>query len=288
MIDFSAYKSCTLCPRNCRVDRSAGEIGICGETAELRIASIGEHHGEEPPISGTNGSGTVFLTGCSMHCAFCQNYDISCLASGDVVQVDDVVLQLKSLYRHRNIHNVNFVTPDHFIPHIVAIVRALKEQGVDIPIVYNTSGFSHAAMIHQLNEYVDIYMPDFKFADAELARRQANAPDYPQIALKAIRNMVDQKGFLDVKLNFRAPARRGVFIRHLVLPGYIDNSIKALDLLVREFGRDLPINIMSQFWPARKQMDEHLNRRLHFNEYETVVLHAEKLGFTNLLTQPLI
>ncbi len=287
MIDFSSYKNCTLCPRNCGVNRSSGETGICGETTKLRIASINAHFGEEPPISGTHGSGTVFFSGCAMHCRFCQNYDISCWHIGDVKSPQQVAGQLSSLYQHQSIHNINFVTPDHFLPHTIDIVKQLRQHNVPLPVLYNTSGYMKIEMVDALVDYADMYMPDFKFAEPELARAQAAAPDYPRVALAAIERMVLQKGFLDRDLNSRTPAQRGVFVRHLVLPGHVENSIQALKMLFDVFGTDVPINLMSQYWPARQQRDKSLNRRLRADEFETAAGYARDLGFTNLLLQTL-
>ncbi len=253
----------------------------------MRIASIGAHFGEEPPISGTRGSGTVFFAGCSMRCRFCQNYDISCLHSGDVKTVDQVAARLKSLYDHQGIHNVNFVTPDHYLPHTIEIVKALRRNQVPLPILYNTSGYEKAEMVDELADYADMYMPDFKFAESDLAQAQASAPEYPKVALEALERMVQQKGFLDTPLTARTPAQRGVFVRHLVLPGHVSNSTKTLQVLFDTFGTDIPVNLMSQFWPARRQKDSALNRRLRAHEFEEVVSYARDFGFTNLLIQSL-
>lgn len=285
MLDFSDYSHCTLCPRNCRVNRNAGETGVCGETAEMRITSISAHFGEEPPISGTRGSGTVFFSGCAMQCRFCQNYDISCLHVGDILSVQQVVKRLRRLYQQQGIHNVNFVAPDHFLPHTIEIVKQLRKHQVPLPILYNTSGYMKVDKVDALAGVADMFMPDFKFADAELARQQARAGDYPEIALQALQRMVHHAGFLDVPLTDRTPARSGVLVRHLVLPGYVQNSIDVLDLLHSEFGKDIPINLMSQFWPARRQADRNLNRRLNRDEFEAVAAHARDLGFSNLLIQ---
>lgn len=206
---------------------------------------------------------------------------------GQVMSIDRIADFLFALWKNQKVHNINFVTPDHFLPHTLLLTEQLREKGVSIPVLYNTSGYMKVEVLVDLQDHADIYMPDFKFADPDLAKRQANAPDYPHIALAAIQEMVRQKDFLDVNLNERVAAQHGVFVRHLVLPGYIDNSIQALDLLVRTFGQELPVNIMSQFWPARQQKDQRLNRRLYDHEYAEVLSHAEALGFQNLLLQPL-
>lgn len=285
MLTLKSYENCTLCPRNCKVDRAAGKIGICCETAELRVSSIEAHHGEEPPISGSHGSGTVFFTGCSLKCDFCQNYQISCFDMGSVTTVQAVVDKLEQLYRQEGIHNVNFVTSDHFLPHTIEIVSELRWRQIPLPILYNTSGYMKVESLREVESYADIYMPDYKYADAGLAQRLSRCRDYPTVALEAIAEMVRQKGFLDSFLGKREAATKGVFVRHLVLPGQIRNSIDALSILFNEFGRDLPISLMSQYWPARMIKIAELNRRVKAQEFYRVYDHALDLGFTNMFVQ---
>ncbi len=275
------YRSCRLCPRRCGVNRVVGERGVCGESAELRVAAVEAHYGEEPPISGVHGSGTVFFSGCSLRCAFCQNYQISLFHTGKVTTVPQLVDRLEELYRSPGIHNVNFVTPDHFLPHTVAVVEELHRRGLRLPILYNMSGYAEKDSLKMLQGVADIYLPDYKYADADLARALSHAPDYPQIALDALVEMVRQVGFLDE----RPIAERGVLVRHLVLPGHIQNSLDALTTLFLEFGRDLPISLMSQYWPARPVKQPEMNRRLARNEFETVCEHADALGFRRLFVQ---
>lgn len=274
-----------LCPRNCRVNRLAGEKGICGETAALRIASIDAHFGEEPPITGTNGSGTVFFSGCTLRCTFCQNYQISADHYGYITTPDEIATRLRALHLDRGIHNVNFVTPDHFLPHTVEIVNSLRRGGTDLPILYNTSGYMSVNILKELEEYADIYMPDYKYSDPQLARSLSRARDYPDIALDAIAEMVRQKGFLNSQLEKRLAATQGVLVRHLVLPGHVDNSMNALSILFNEFGPDLPVSLMSQYWPARTTGIEELDRQLTFKEFYRVYDHALELGFNNMFVQ---
>ncbi len=284
---FKEYDCCELCPRRCGVNRNNGQIGFCGELADLRIASIGAHFGEEPPISGTNGSGTVFFSGCSLQCAFCQNYQISIQHLGDLMTIDDVVATLANLYHRRGIHNVNFVTPDHFLPHTIEIVRALRAQHVDMPIVYNVSGYERLAWLRQLETVADIYLPDFKYADNTLGEQLSHCRDYPAVALDAIAEMLRQKGILDV---FREDspgdiARQGVLVRHLILPGQTQNSLDALTALFIEFGRTLPISVMSQYHPALPCPVPGFDRRITLTEFEQVYDHAVALGFEHLFVQ---
>ncbi|MDZ7371255.1 MAG: radical SAM protein, partial [candidate division KSB1 bacterium] len=193
---FELYRDCRLCPRQCGVDRTAGRLGVCGESADLRIAAIEAHFGEEPPISGTHGSGTVFFTGCTLRCTFCQNYQISCEHLGEVLSVSQTADRLQALSR-RGVHNVNFVTPDHFLPHTLAVVDELRRRGVEIPILYNTSGYCRIDSLRLLDGIADMYLPDYKYSDPELARRLSHASDYPDVALAALQEMVRQVGFLD-------------------------------------------------------------------------------------------
>lgn len=284
---FEEYDDCELCPRRCHVNRNAGQIGFCGEGADLRVASIGAHFGEEPPISGANGSGTVFFSGCSLQCPFCQNYQISIQHIGDVMTVDDVVATLAHLYHQRGIHNVNFVTPDHFFPHTIEIVGQLRAQGIAIPALYNMSGYERLASLRQLETVADIYLPDFKYADKELAERLSHCRDYPSVALDALAEMLRQKGILDV---FRADppgkiARQGVLVRHLILPGQTQNSLDALTTLFIEFGKHLPISLMSQYHPAQPCGIPGFDRRITLAEFEQVYHHAVELGFEHLFVQ---
>ncbi len=284
-MSYELYNHCTLCPRRCGVDRNKGKRGFCGETAQMRIASIDAHFGEEPPISGSRGSGTVFFSGCTLNCVYCQNYQISCFHMGAVMTVEEAVNRILQLYREQRIHNVNFVTPDHFLPHTIDIAQKVKATIPDLPILYNTSGYMTIDSLRLIEAVADLYMPDYKYADAELAQRYSRCRDYPQVALEALVEMVRQKGFLDSFLTDRHTARRGVFVRHLVLPGHVENSIDALSILFNEFGADLPISLMSQYWPARMVKYAELNRRLHREEFYRVYDHAMELGFKNMFVQ---
>lgn len=284
-MDLNSYKNCHLCPRNCGVDRTKNRSGVCGETATLRIASIGPHYGEEPPISGTNGSGTVFFTGCSLRCTYCQNYQISIDGIGEKWEIDKVVEAISFMHIHSHIHNVNFVTPDHFFPHTIEIVKGVRKKGIKIPILYNTSGYQKISSLRSIEPYADIYMPDFKYADSKLSLKLSHCEDYPDVTLNAICEMVKQKGFLDTELGYPHLAKRGVLVRHLILPDNIENSKKVLTILFIEFGRDIPISLMSQYTPARYSKIEFLNRRITNEEFRQVYEHAQSLGFTNMYVQ---
>ncbi len=301
LIEMEAYRCCELCPRVCRVDRTSGQRGFCGESNVLRIAAVEAHFGEEPPVSGENGSGTVFFSGCSLKCDYCQNYQISRDGLGKEWPVEALVGRIAWLHEREGIHNVNLVTPDHFFPHAAALVLGLRARGIGIPVVLNTSGYQRVESLRAMEPLVDVYLPDFKYSDGSLARELSRCPDYPSTALDAIAEMIRQKGFLRCT-HVRRPrgngqgamdgpmplAARGVLVRHLILPGHVDNSCDALTMLFLEFGGDLPLSIMSQYVPVTAS-DRHpsLNRGVTPGEFRQVLDHAKALGFREMFVQPL-
>lgn len=280
------YKSCRLCPRQCEVDRLSGEAGFCGSTAELRIAAILPHFGEEPCITGQNGSGTVFFTGCSCGCFFCQNHQISHGQVGKIYSIDGFVNALLELIG-KGVHNLNFVTPDHYWPHIKKACEILREKDIYIPFLWNSSGYCSSELVAEQTKTIDVFLPDFKYADPELAETCMGDRNYPEIALKAIEVMVDRTGFLRPwDQSGEITATRGTLVRHLVLPGQLENSIKAIDMLYDHFGPLLPLSIMSQFQPMPECQSKGLfTRKLEAREYDTIVEHALDLGFQRLFTQ---
>ena len=283
------YSSCRLCPRNCNISRINGvcipKKGFCGETDQLRVGYIGPHFGEEPPITGANGSGTVFLGGCSLKCSFCQNHQISHQGMGSHIGTYQLLHRLEEMISSHHVHNINFVTPDHFFPDIFHIVDLLRKKGPDIPIVFNTSGYQSIEMLRYAEDYADIYLPDYKYSDSSLAARLSKCPDYPQVSLDAISEMIRQKGFLDACLSDLEIAKKGVLVRHLILPGHVENSINALTSLFLEFGPRLPISLMSQYHPVKHHADENLNRFVSEEEFDLVFSHARDLGFERLFVQ---
>ncbi len=280
------YSNCRLCPRECGVNRLSGEIGFCGETAELRIAAMLAHFGEEPCITGKRGSGTVFFSGCGCGCFFCQNFQISHQHIGKIYSQDDLLNGLRGLVA-QGVHNLNFVTPDHYWPHIKATCLALRDEGVDIPFLWNSSGYANVELVPEQCRLFDVFLPDFKFALPELAEKCMGDSRYPEIALKALSEMVDRKGFLRPwDPSGEITATRGVLVRHLVLPGQLDNSIRTLDLLIEHFGPNLPLSIMSQFQPM-PECDRLgiFNSKISVEDYAKVCEHAVSLGFTRLFAQ---
>lgn len=291
---LSLYKACRLCPRECAVDRLSGQRGFCGERASLRIAAIEAHFGEEPFFTGWNGSGTVFFSGCSLRCRYCQNYQISRMGIGEILSISEVAVRISRLQRLEGIHNVNLVTPDHFIPHSVCLLGELQDKGQCLPIIFNVSGYQKVDTLRLVEPYVDIYLPDFKYGDSRLAAGLSRAEDYPSRALEAIEEMLKQKGFLDAwesAMGFSndSPAglaKKGVIVRHLVLPGQVSNSLDALSMLFLEFGPDLPLSLMSQYVPVGNFLPEGLDRMVWPEEFQMVLDHALELGFNKILYQP--
>lgn len=289
-MDFlEPYRECRLCPRRCGVNRleqgpGAGS-GFCGEGHQPRIAYIGPHFGEEPPISGVRGSGTIFFSGCTLQCPYCQNQQISRGGMGNVMDIDGLVRMAIDMVRRDGVHNINLVTPDHFFPHVFECVSALRERGCRVPVVYNLSGYESVSMLRKAEPYADIYLPDYKYGDSDLPSMLFRCRDYPKVALEAICEMVRQQGFLDVFEKGGTVAKRGVLVRHLILPAMVENSIQALTALFLEFGPGLPLSLMSQYSPAIPMKIDALNRSVTQAEFGQVYFHALDLGFENLFVQ---
>jgi putative pyruvate formate lyase activating enzyme len=271
------------------VNRASGDgktpLGFCGETNQLRVAYVGTHFGEEPPITGKNGSGTVFFSGCSLRCSYCQNHQISHKGMGKCLSLEQLLERVERMIRVSHVHNINFVTPDHFFPHVFRLVALLHNKGFKYPVIYNLSGYQSVEMLRIAEDYADIYLPDFKYSDSSPAATHSKCRDYPDVALSAIEEMVKQKGFLDASSTGADLARKGVLVRHLILPGNVENSINALTILFVEFGKGLPLSLMSQYHPGTNQRDKELNRLLSHEEFYKVYSHAMELGFENLFVQ---
>lgn len=276
-------KSCELCPRLCRADRERGETGYCGQTAEIRICRAAPHFFEEPPISGENGSGTVFFAGCSLGCVYCQNKDISrASAQGRVVnpsELADIFLELEQ----SGVHNINLVTPTHFADGVRSALELCRHK-LKIPVVYNTSGYERVETLRTLDGLVDIYLPDFKYASSDVARKYSHAPDYPEVAASALLEMFRQTG--KYKYGGDRMLESGVVVRHLVLPSNRKESILALDTLSRLLPvKDILLSLMSQYTPefALDTEFSELHRRLTTFEYNSVLSHALELGFDGFM-----
>jgi putative pyruvate formate lyase activating enzyme len=277
------YTSCTLCPRACQVDRSKGEQGYCRLPAGIVMDCALAHHGEEPPLSGTRGAGTIFLSSCNLGCIYCQNYQISHSAQGrelTVLQLAKVMLDLQK----SGCHNVEPVTPTPQMPLVMEALRMARMQGLTVPFVYNCGGYENPEVIHFLDGMVDIYLPDFKYGLEEDALLFSDAPDYPRFAMESIREMIQQVGDnLDVE---EGVAARGIIVRHLVLPGRLENSREALRILKNEISTSVPISLMSQYTPTeRVKFHPQLGRRITNAEYSKILDYALELGFENLFVQ---
>lgn len=271
---YEILKDCKLCPRECGVDRTLGERGYCRSGEELLVSSIHPHYWEEEPLVGLYGSGTVFLTNCNLGCVYCQNYDISHLGYGSPMSTYDLAMNMIKLQK-KGCHNINLVTPTHFVPQLTKSIKIAAEKGLKIPIVYNCGGYESLETIKLLDSIVDLYMPDIKYSDSINAKKYSNAPDYFEVCKEAVKEMFMQVGDLDI---YNGIAQRGLLIRHLVLPNGIAGSEEVLRF-VASLSKDSYINIMLQYRPMYKaEKYEELNRPIKVREYNKVVDFAKRLG----------
>ncbi len=276
---LSEYLCCKLCQRACGVNRYEA-VGRCKSTAEVKIARAALHLWEEPPISGTRGSGTIFFTGCSLSCSFCQNREISRAAVGrevSISHISEIMLELEG----EGAHNINLVTPTHFIPSIREAIILAKEKGLTVPIVYNTGSYERPEALSLLSGLVDIYLADYKFYTGKCAEECAGAPDYPESALLAIDEMYRQVGSFEIKDGLMT---RGIIIRILELPGHSAEAKLSLSKLYRRFGDKVYFSLMSQFTPG-KDAKPPLDRPVSREEYRELLRYAEKLGVKNAFIQ---
>lgn len=270
---------CTLCPRDCHVNRIKGQRGYCRESSDLVVARAAIHMWEEPCISGEKGSGTVFFSGCAMGCVYCQNHNIAIGAAGKEITINrlsEIFLELQA----KEANNINLVTPSHYVPQIVDAIILAKENGLHIPIVYNCSSYEKVETLKLLDGLIDIYLPDFKYMDDEIAIKYSNAKDYAKYAKDAIAEMVSQTG--EAEFNDDGIMIKGVIVRHLTLPGYLEDSKKIIHYLYKTFGDTIYISIMNQFTPLEtvKNYPE-INRKITDEEYEELVDYAIELGVEN-------
>jgi len=278
------YNNCSLCPRNCRVNRNEKK-GYCLVSNEVYISAYLKHFGEEPPISGDCGSGTVFFSGCSLRCVFCQNYQISWLLEGNKYSINslaDIFLDLQN----QGAHNINLVTPTHYAISIIAALEIAKTNGLRIPIVYNSSGFDAIETLEMIDSFIDVYLPDFKFIDAQLSKKYCNSEEYPEIAKQNILFMIKRKGQLKLRNGL---AERGVLIRHLVMPNAIENSKRILKFIAEECGVETFMSIMSQYSPVYKAVDfTEINCSISKKEYDELLDYAIALNLDNAFFQELV
>ncbi len=274
---------CTLCPRRCGADRLNGKYGFCGAGSEVRIAGASLHMWEEPCISGKEGSGTVFFSNCTLKCVFCQNYDVSTNSLGYNVSVDELSQAFLDL-QGKKANNINLVTPTHYVPQIIEAIETAREKGLVIPIVYNTSGYENVETIKMLDGYIDIYMPDLKYYDNKFAAKFSGAADYSDVAMAAVDAMYRQVG--KPVFDSRGMMKRGVLIRHLMLPGLLRDSIHIIDYISKTYGNNVYFSLMSQYTPLRHiEGSEALNHKLDFKYYNFAVDRCIENGLENVYVQ---
>ncbi len=278
MIDL--YENCTLCPRECNINRNEN-AGFCGESARLFVTRAALHQWEEPCISGTNGSGTVFFRGCSLKCIYCQNYSIAHNQGGKEIQLQDfsdICLNLEN----DGAHNINLVTPTHYVPHIIEGIFLAREKGLSIPVVYNTSGFEKAETIKMLDNTVDVFLTDFKYITPDTASKYSRAPNYAGYAKSSLAEMVK---IAPAPIIENGLMKKGVIVRVLLLPDHLIETKMIIKYLYSTYGDDIYISLMNQYTPIRKHEYENLNRTVKDYEYKSLIDYAAHLGIKNAFIQ---
>ena len=275
--------SCTLCPRKCLVNRTRGELGFCRLTDGVTVSHALPHYGEEPPISGTRGAGTIFLSSCNLKCIYCQNYQLSHDISGELTDAEGLSSIMLALEK-KNCHNIEPVTPTPQIPQVMEALLIARQRGLHLPLVYNCGGYENPEVLNNLEGMVDIYLPDFKYGTENDALVLSGVRDYAVHALLSIKEMLRQVGeelFLE-----EGVAKKGILIRHLIIPGFIANSLQVLELIKKHVSLSVPLSIMSQYTPIPSVKNHpHLGKRVTREEYELVVNHALDMGFETIFTQ---
>lgn len=283
MKNMNKYENCLLCPRKCGINRSTGQTGVCGVSSEIKVARAALHYWEEPCISGKRGSGAVFFSGCSLHCVFCQNREISDGKEGKVIskeRLSDIFMELAD----KGANNINLVTPGQYIPDIVWAVNDAKSRGMKLPIIYNTSGYENVTELKLLEGIVDVYLPDFKYMDSTLSAMYSRAKDYPSVAKQALSEMVRQQP--DVVIDDSTGLiQKGVIVRQLLLPGHVNDAKAVLKYLYDTYHDHVYISMMSQFTPIALKDYPEINRTVTRREYERLVDYALEIGITNAFIQ---
>ena len=276
---FELLKKCEMCPHRCGVDRTNNKIGICKSKYTVKIANFSLHKFEEPCISGKNGSGTVFFSNCNLKCIFCQNYEISQLGKGTEITIEKLAeIFLKLQEKHAN--NINLVSPTSYVVQIIEAIKISRKMGLKIPIIYNTNAYENIETIKLLNGYIDIYLPDLKYSENELAKKYSKVDKYFEIATNAIKEMYNQVG--KVILDEKGIIKKGVIVRHLILPNHIENSKKVLNWINENIQDDIFVSIMAQYFPTYKAMEENsLHRKINRKEYNRIIDYLEKLNIKN-------
>lgn len=283
MKNMNKYENCLLCPRKCGINRRTGQTGVCGVSSEIKVARAALHYWEEPCISGKRGSGAVFFSGCSLHCVFCQNREISDGKAGKVIskeRLSDIFIELAD----KGANNINLVTPGQYIPDIVWAVNDAKSRGMKLPIIYNTSGYENVTELKLLEGIVDVYLPDFKYMDSTLSAMYSRAKDYPSVAKQALSEMVRQQPEVVID-DATGLIQKGVIVRQLLLPGHVNDAKAVLKYLYDTYSDHVYISMMSQFTPIALKDYPEINRTVTKREYERLVNYALEIGITNAFIQ---
>ncbi len=283
----SRYADCDLCAYDCRVDRTAGETGACRVDDTAYVSSYFDHHGEEDILRGHNGSGTIFLAHCNMKCVFCQNFETSHEAQGEPVTPEEIAEMALAL-QAKGCHNVNFVSPTHHSPHLVEALRIARDRGLELPVVWNCGGYERAEILELLDGIVDIYIPDVKWSDDAAAARYSKALGYWSNIRESLREMHWQVG--DLSVDASGLATGGLLVRHLVMPGQIDNAKDVMSFLAEEISTETFVNVMAQYRPHYKartdERYEDINRGITREEYQSVIAHAREVGLERIEYDP--
>lgn len=279
MKHIDLLKNCLLCNRKCGVNRLKGELGVCSAGDSIRIARAALHLWEEPPISGENGSGTVFFSHCNFKCVFCQNHEISQNYNGATISIErlsDIFLELQQ----KGANNINLVTPTHYVPQIVEALDIAKVKGLKLPILYNTNGYDSLDTIKYLDGYIDVYLPDFKYFNNKYAIKYSKVNDYKDNLIPVLKEMIRQTG--STKFDDNGLITKGVIIRHLMLPGLLFDSKKVIDTIYKTFGNQVYISIMNQYTPMFKACEyPEINKRLNSKHYDSLINYASEIGVIN-------
>lgn len=276
-------ESCTLCTRNCGVNRLDGQLGVCMANSDIKVARAELHFWEEPPISGTLGSGTVFFSHCNLKCVFCQNHDISQEFNGKYISIErlsEIFLELQN----KGAHNINLVTPTHYVPQIIEALDIAKSKGLSVPILYNTNGYDTIETIKSLDGYIDVYLPDFKYFNDKYALKYSKVSNYKANEIPVLKEMFKQVG--KPKFNSNGIIEKGIIIRHLMLPGLLFDSKKILDTIYSTFGDDVYISIMNQYIPMHNACNyPEINKPLNQKHYDSLIDYAASIGIINGFVQ---
>ena len=285
MVNCKELEKCSICPHMCGINRNNGQVGRCKSNDKVKIALYSVHDFEEPCVSGENGSGTIFFSNCNMNCVFCQNYEISQQGKGKEITIERLA-EIFLEQQNRNVNNINLVTPTSYVPQIIEAIKIARVNGLKIPIVYNTNGYENVETLKMLEGYIDIYLPDLKYAENNLGLEYSKVKNYFEIATTAIKEMYRQVG--SPKLNNDGIIEKGLIIRHLILPSNIENSKKVLKWIKENMNKDVYVSVMAQYFPTYKAKQiENINRKLTKEEYEKVENYLYDLDIENGYIQEL-